>query len=282
MTASSQATPVASSGVGTQLRSAREQAGWSHADVAARLHMQMRVVQALEQENWARLGAQVYVRGQLRSYLRLLKLPESLADAVPEAAESRPTPLQPRTYTPPMQRILTRTMGRAVYVVITALIVVPVWMAARPHLGASEAVTASLGIDDSPAPAPAPQSEGPRPLTASLTQLPKRTPPAPVAEASSATAMDDAAGDGLLTLRFAGDSWVDVSAADGSTLEQALVRAGQERQFKAGDIGRVVLGNAGAVEVLRDGDVQDLSRFQRANVARFTVSSAGVLAPVAE
>ncbi|MCD9026986.1 DUF4115 domain-containing protein [Luteimonas sp. BDR2-5] len=282
MSASNQTTPAASSGVGEQLRSARERAGLSQAEVASRLHMQVRVVDALERENWARLGAQVFVRGQLRSYLRLLKLPESLADAVPEAAEVRPPTLTPRTYTPPMQRLLDKTMGRAVYVVITALIVVPVWMAARPHLGAPSEITASLGIDGTgdgaDAATPAPQSEGPRPLTASLAQLPKRTQqPAPAA------VPDDAPQQGAtLTLRFSGDSWIDVSAADGSQLEQALVQAGQERRFDADDLGRIVLGNAGAVEVLRDGDVQDLSRFQRANVARFTVSSGGVLAPVAE
>jgi len=275
MSASSQATPASSSGVGERLREARAQAGLSVADVAGRLRMQIRVVEALETENWARLGAPVFIRGQLRSYLRLLKLPESLADSVSDAATVRPPELTPRTYTPPMQRMLDKAMGRAVYVVITALIAVPVWVATRSHVDDSRPVeTASLGLDGSVQGL----SEAPRPtpVTASLGALPKRGPAAP-----AATETQPQSGDGLV-MRFSGDSWIEVIAPDGTQVEQALVQAGQERRFEAGAVGRVKLGNAGAVEVSSDGDVQDLSRFQRANVARFTVSSDGALAPASE
>lgn len=280
MSSSNQTVPAPSSGVGERLRAARQQAGLSVADVAGRLRMQVRVVEALEAENWSRLGAQVFVRGQLRSYLRLLGLPEALAESVPDATLA-PTPeLTPRTYTPPMQRMLDKAMGRAVYVVITALIVVPVWVATRTHVGSVDDVTASLGLaDDAALPQPEARPSGPTPVTASLAGPSKRSQPAarpedsPVAEASAA--------DGL-TLRFNGDSWMEVNGRDGRQIEHALVRAGQERQFEQGEVGRVVLGNAAAVDVLRGGDVQDLSGFQRASVARFTVSSDGALAPISE
>ena len=57
---------------GDQLRIAREAAGLEQAEVAARLKMPLRVVRSLEEEDWSRLGAPVFVRGQLRSYARLL------------------------------------------------------------------------------------------------------------------------------------------------------------------------------------------------------------------
>ncbi|WP_101927684.1 MULTISPECIES: helix-turn-helix domain-containing protein [Luteimonas] len=278
MSASNQTASATPSGVGEQLRHARERADWSVAEVASRLRMQIRVVEALERENWARLGAPVFVRGQLRSYLRLLKLPESLADTVSDATQVSPPTLTPRTYTPPMQRMLDKAMGRAVYVVITALIAVPVWMAARPHLGMPTVTeVASLGIadgDDATAATPADaEPRGPTALTASLANLPKRTPAAAPAAVPETT---------MLELRFSGQSWINISAPDGAQVEQALMQAGEQRRFEADDVGRMVLGNAGAVELLRDGVVQDLSRFKRADVARFTVSSDGVLAPVAE
>ncbi len=277
MSSSNQTVPAPSSGVGEQLRAAREQAGLGMADVAGRLRMQIRVVEALEAENWDRLGAPVFVRGQLRSYLRLLKLPESLADSVPDATLTQTPELTPRTYTPPMQRMLDKAMGRAVYVVITALIVVPVWVATRTHVGAGDEVTASLGLaDETGTPPAATRPAGPMPVTASLGGLPKRAPVAPVVDADDVDAAQE------LVLRFNGDSWMQVDGRDGRQVEQALVRAGQERRFDVADVGRVVLGNAGAVDVLRDGDVQDLSDFQRASVARFAVSSDGVLAPVSE
>jgi len=251
------------------------EAGLTVADVAGRLRMQLRVVEALEAEDWARLGAPVFVRGQLRSYLRLLKLPESLADSVSDAT-ARPLELTPRTYTPPMQRMLDKAMGRAVYVVITALIAVPVWVATRSHVDNSRPVeTASLGLDGS-VPVDTARPTRPTPVTASLGALPKR---APVVQS---TPEADARVDDGLVMRFSGDSWIEIIGADGAQVEQALVQAGQERRFEAGSVSRVKLGNATAVEVSSGGDVQDLSRFQRANVARFTVSSDGALAPVSE
>lgn len=277
MSSSNQTMPASSPGVGERLRVARMEAGLTVADVATRLRMQLRVIEALEAEEWARLGAPVFIRGQLRSYLRLLKLPESLADGVSDA-NVRPPELTPRTYTPPMQRMLDKAMGRAVYVVITALIAVPVWVATRSHVDNSRPVeTASLGLDGNiQGPAEATPSARPTPVTASLGALPKRAPavqPAPEPEAQ--TGAD-------LVLRFSGDSWIEVIGPDGAQVEQALVQAGQERRFEAGSVARVKLGNATAVEVSSGGDVQDLSRFQRANVARFTVSSDGALAPAAE
>jgi len=277
MSSSNQTMPASSPGVGERLRDARMEAGLTVADVAARLRMQLRVVDALEAEDWARLGAPVFIRGQLRSYLRLLKLPESLADGVSDA-NVRPPELTPRTYTPPMQRMLDKAMGRAVYVVITALIAVPVWVATRSHVDNSRPVeTASLGLDGNiQTPADAARPARPTPVTASLGALPKRAPVVPAASESVA-----AAGAGLV-MRFSGDSWIEVIGPDGAQVEQALVQAGQERRFDAGTVSRVKLGNATAVEVSSGGDVQDLSRFQRANVARFTVSSDGALAPASE
>ncbi|MDR6990807.1 RodZ domain-containing protein [Luteimonas sp. 3794] len=280
MSSSNQTMPASSPGVGEHLRATRMEAGLTVADVASRLRMQLRVVEALEAENWAKLGAPVFIRGQLRSYLRLLKLPESLADGVADG-DGRPPDLTPRTYTPPMQRMLDKAMGRAVYVVITALIAVPVWVATRSHVDDSRpAETASLGLDgdlqnagDEPRPA------RPTPVTASLGALPKR---APLAQPATESAASDAQVQASLLMRFSGDSWIEVIGPDGGQVEQALVRAGQERRFDAGTVARVKLGNANAVEVSSDGDVQDLSRFQRANVARFTVSSDGTLAPASE
>ena len=66
--------PDGDRGCGARLRKAREAAGLTQADVASRLKMPVRVVDSLESEDWSRLGAPVFVRGQLRSYSRLLGL----------------------------------------------------------------------------------------------------------------------------------------------------------------------------------------------------------------
>ncbi|HRN61434.1 MAG TPA: DUF4115 domain-containing protein [Luteimonas sp.] len=263
-------------GSGGRLREAREAAGLSVADVAQRLKMPVRVVESLESGEGSHLDAPVFVRGQLRSYARLLGI--RIDEALPAASASAPIEpprLAPRTYTPPLRRAADRMMGRLVYIVITALIAVPVWMATRSHLDSRLPADASLDLptaSQSPArPQPAaPADAGPRPLTASMAALPARE------------GRPDAAASSTLSLRFTADSWVEIFAADGSVLERGLLQSGERRDYAKGEVGRVVLGNADTVEVLGNGSVQDLSAFQRANVARFTVSSDGSIEPLGE
>ncbi|WP_159088745.1 DUF4115 domain-containing protein, partial [Xanthomonas fragariae] len=97
-------------------------------------------------------------------------------------------------------------------------------------------------------------------------------------EATSASATSG----GSLSLSFSGDSWVQILAPDGSAVEKALVRAGERRSYSPGQVGRVVLGNASAVQVQQGGSIVDVKPFQRANVARFAVSSDGSVVPASE
>ena len=75
---------------------------------------------------------------------------------------------------------------------------------------------------------------------------------------------------------------MQIFAPDGSKLEQGLLPEGERRSYGEGEVGRLVLGNSSAVEVRQDGRPVDLEPFSRANVARFTLSSDGSLAPVAD
>ncbi|UHQ25194.1 DUF4115 domain-containing protein [Lysobacter sp. 5GHs7-4] len=267
---SNEVAPDGGGNCGARLKLAREQAGLSHADVSARLKMPTRVVQALEENDLERIGAPVFVRGQLRSYARLLGV-----DLEPEldrvaVAQLAPSQLVSHTHTPRYRRVFEQATRRAIYIVLTAAIAVPVWLATRPHLDSNLAVqsldvpAASLAAGAAPAAEPAAPPQR-TPLIASMAPLP------------AAAAQRNA-----LSLNFTGDSWVQVYAADGSTLEQGLLGAGQRRDYAAGEVARVVLGNSSAVQVQQAGQPVDLAPFSRANVARFTLSSDGSLAPVSD
>ncbi len=264
----------AGAGCGQRLRKAREAAGLSLADVASRLKMPTRVVESLEAEDWARLGAPVFVRGQLRSYGRLLGLATAPLHAVSGVAPIQPPHLQPRTYTSPMQRMAEQFARRAVYIVITAALAIPVWVATQTHFALPVQASSSLDPPAVPADsgsAPQPPAFGP----ASLQQ------PSTVA-ASMAPLAQRVAPPSMLSLQFDAASWLRVTAKDGRILEEAVLAAGETRNYASGEVGRVVIGNAGSAQVRQRGVVQDLSSFQRANVARFTVSSDGSLQPVAD
>jgi len=274
-------------GCGERLRQARQAAGWTVEDVAQRLRMPAQVVRSLEEEQWQRLGAPVFVRGQLRSYARLLGVDVGQVLEQAQLQPVVPPTLVSHTHTPRARRIAESFGRRLLYVGITAVLVVPAWFATRGHFeGAAQGPsTASLdaipaavtvtppsqasargdAADSAAVPAARPASA---PYVASLAPVPRPAAPAAAPAAS-------------LDLQFKGDSWVDITAPDGSTVEKALVKAGQSRSFTPGQVARVVLGNASAVEVQQQGRIVDLQAFQRANVARFTVSSEGSVAPVA-
>jgi cytoskeleton protein RodZ len=200
-------------GCGTVLKQAREEAGMSRQDAASQLKMPERVLKSLEDENWQQLGAPVFIRGQLRSYAKLLKV-----DIDPYLQQAQLQPIRPaelisHSHTPHYQRVMESIARRAVYVVITAAIAVPVWVATQSHIeqGDDSRTTASLDVVPSEAATaggdghasqqPAAARMQAAPYVASLTPLPR--------------------GNGNeLVLRMTGDSWVQITGPDGSTLEK--------------------------------------------------------------
>ena len=268
-------------GGGERLREARLAAGLGLQEVAARLRMPVRVVEALEQGRWQDIGAPVFVRGQLRSYARLLDV-DLGALLETEVAPVVPVDLVSHAHTPRFQRVMESAGRRAVYVVITAAIAVPVWLATRSHFADAPPATASL---DAVPPAPAAGSPSPEAATtATVAQL----PPAPAAARETAPSVaslappvgrGQASSANTLELAFSGESWMQVTGRDGRVIEQALMREGESRSFAAADVGSVKLGNAAVVRVQQAGSIVDLAPYRRANVARFAVSSDGSVAP---
>ncbi len=261
-------------GCGSVLRQAREHAGLSLQEVGGQLKMPVRVLQALEDENWQVLGAPVFVRGQLRSYARLLKVDIEPCMERMQLQGVRPADLVSRSHTPRYQRVMESIARRAVYVVITAAIAVPVWVATQSHLGqGSSQTTASLDV----VPGSATQAE--QALNSNPQSAVPGTQPAPYVASLTPLPRNSAS---VLTLRMTGDSWVQIDGPTGASVERGLLKAGEERSFRSGEVGHVVLGNAAAVEVQQAGSTVDMTPYERANVARFAVSSDGSLAPVAD
>ncbi|MCK7592976.1 helix-turn-helix domain-containing protein [Pseudomarimonas salicorniae] len=281
--------------LGPRLREAREARGLSTLQAAEQLHLPHAVIESLENERFEQLGASIYVRGHLRSYLRLLELPEVLAEEGVRKMGEAPPALRTTTHTPRLKYLTDRYAMRAVYVLLTLSIIVPALWVATQHAGLGGMPRSARSLDAPPVPA---QDSGPRSPAALQPGAAQQLPAAPAeretvvasmapfynaprsAEPEPAESETSAAGGWLL--RFSEDSWVEVLAVDGRRLEYGLVRADSERRFPQGQVARVALGNAGGVEVLRDGASVDLQPFRRANVARFAVSSDGSLQPTSD
>ena len=262
-------THEALAGCGARLRAAREAAGLSIDDVAARLRMPGRVVRSLENEDWSRLGAPVFVRGQVRSYSRLLGLTTApLMDAL-TVGQVEPTKLVSRTHIPKAQWWAEQIGRRLVYIVLTLSLAIPVWVATRQHLAGSAEGVAALDAPADPAvPAEREIDRTPRTVVASM---------APVATSGQPAIATPAATGAEIVLRTSGKTWLEVVANDGSTLAKELLPAGAERRYAASQVRRMTIGNASAVALESRGRPVDALANARANVARFEVSSDGSL-----
>lgn len=256
-------THQALAGCGERLRAAREAAGLSVDDVALRLHMPARVVRSLESEDWSRLGAPVFVRGQVRSYARLLGLTTAPMMEALNVGPVEPAHLVSRSHIPQTQWWAEQVGRRLIYIVLTLSLAVPAWIATRERLAAEpEAATpldlpaGALGGVESAKPV------APRTVVASM---------APMASPASAAAHEG------LVIRTRAESWLEVVSPAGEVVEKGLLPAGSERRFAHAQVGRLTIGNASAVELHNLGRDVDLAPFARANVARFAVSSGGSL-----
>lgn len=259
---------------GARLRDARTAAGLGRHEVAARLRMPLHVVEALEEGRWEVIGAGVFVRGQLRSYARLVGV-DIEPFLVAGAASAEPVRLVSHEHTPRYQRWMESAGRRAVYVVITAAIAVPVWLATRSHLNEVAPATASLDAVP-PETDPAASAATSRPAASgSVAGNANGDSGAPYVASLAPSVNRAAVPANALLLEFSGESWLQVTGHDGAILEQGLVQAGDRRSFEAGDVARVVLGNAAVARVQQAGSIVDLAPYQRANVARFAVSSDG-------
>jgi len=246
---------------GERLKRAREAAGYSLSEASSRMRLPVHTLDALESGSWDRLGPPVFVRGQARNYARMLGICLD-NEALPSPFTTTQIPsLVSHAHVPRYRHVAENLARRAVYVVLTVSLVVPVWIATR---GAGAAAPAVAQLDVAPAEAASTAAASPTPMVASIAPL--GTPalePAPV------------------DVRFNGDSWVQLYGLDGTIVEKGVVHAGDHRALQPDAVGRLVLGNASAVQVVVRGEAIDLTPYIRANVARFTLSSDGSLAPSA-
>jgi cytoskeleton protein RodZ len=119
--------------IGQVLRAARERMGLAQAQAAERLHVDVAIIQALEEGCFAALGAPVFVRGHLRRYAELLGEPEA-------PLQSRYSALQEASIPPDLTQlpkraaaVMRRETRRWPLVLMASLLVVGIviWWALR-------------------------------------------------------------------------------------------------------------------------------------------------------
>jgi cytoskeleton protein RodZ len=205
-------------GTGARLRGAREHQGLTVVQAAERLHVDARTLEALEAEDFAALGADVYVRGHLRRYAELIgESPGELQELYASSTQAARPDLTRIPRSEPANGAARLVLPALLGLVGVALVVLLWWVLSMP-------------------------GEKPQPLAAA--------PPSTATTAAGAA--DEAApaataGATQLALKFSALSWAEVSDATGRRLLQGLYAPGSARTLSGAAPLRVILGNAPAV-----------------------------------
>jgi cytoskeleton protein RodZ len=247
-------------GIGTRLRRGREARGLTVLQAAEKLHVDARILESLEAEDFAALGAPVYARGHLRRYADLVgehyaEL-QSLYPATGQAAgpDLRRIPRgEPDRRSPRMVLLaLAVLLGFAVAGLLWWLLALPA--ATKPQPASARSVRSASAEQL---------------MTAIDAQVAARGAPAAIA------------GEARLALKFYGISWAEVTDASGRRLCEGLNAPDSARTVSGTPPLRVVIGNAPGVSVQLNGTRVALAGLlRRDGTARFTIDGSGHAAPL--
>ncbi len=260
---------------GKRLRQAREALGLTHAEVAAKLKLASRQIEAMEEEDWASLPERPYARGFYRNYARLVGIdPATLTF---DLASTQPEPPHQSTRLElPTQELGTvphegggqPRKAAAWLIPLVLLLALAAGVAYLQWSGEPLSRTpAATGSPPGQASAPAPRAPEPS-VTATSAPAAPASVPTPTAEVSS-PGIATPPGQRRVRLVFAGKSWTEIRS-NGEIVFSETAAPGI-REFDAPAPLSFVIGNASVVKLEIDGKPYDFSSSIRNEVARFQI-----------
>ena len=289
---------------GLRLRESREAARMSREEVAHHLHLDAQIIKALEEDNYEKLPSPIYICGYLRSYARLLKLPETEIVAAYTKGQEINASLIPENINilPGKKRTNTGLLKLIIPLLLLVVIaVVAIWLSEEADLasrntndGATVPLVIDTPIQQESAPITAPV-EDKAPLTLEGTQdepaakqaETELVPPSAdeieqkiaeqKAEGTAQLPADETganATQGDLHLVFHEDSWVEVTDSQGTRFVYRLEKAGAELFVDGRAPYKILLGKASGVDVYYKGEKFNHEPFHRDEIAYFRIGVA--------
>jgi len=263
---------------GGMLRAERERRGYSVQHAAEEMHLDVRVIEALEANRFEELGAPVYARGHLRKYASILGLSPATVLSRYEALGGMPidpTPI-PTTLATPVRVVERRRMSKVPLWIAAAIVIVAglAWLAFE-LLQKREAASATTSEVVEPTVA----QEPPNVDTPSVSE-PAAQVPAPVTQvAASAPPPRATAGDVRLRLEFTEPSWAEIYDASGQRLMFDMGTPGRVRTVAGAPPLRVNIGLASAVNAQVDDRPIVIPRRSGKDGAKFVIEADGSVKP---
>lgn len=274
------APPEKKVGPGPRLREAREAKRLSLEAAANQLRVDSALLRALEEDDYARFAAPIFVTGNLRAYARLLELaPEPLIEAYHQLGVDAPPPLKQVTRRLHFGSSSSLLPGVVLFLILVLAVILFVNLQnggelepvpEPPIAAAPEAEDGAAPLLELPLPAP-PLAEPPADAAASA-------PPAAAPAPTEVAPRPPAAAGGRATLSLKADraSWVEVRDANRRRVLYDLLDPGSTRSVEGLAPFEVLLGYGPGVTVEFNGRLVDHSRYTRQDVARFRVGEDGV------
>jgi cytoskeleton protein RodZ len=256
--------------VGQILRDAREARGITLDDVASRLRLMHRQIEAMETDDFESLGQPVFARGFVRNYARLLGLaPEALLARM-EGAPVETTAVS-QAEPPPQYSWLTSPWLILLLLGLLVMVGVPValymWLNSEVDEGPVAPAPAATQSRPASAVEPAPVAQ---PAVSSVVQRSPVAAPATAGAEADAPAAPATPGS-VLHFEFGEESWTEIRDVSGRMLLRQLNPAGSHVDVRGQPPFDLVVGNAAQARMTYNGRPIDLKPFTDLTVARFTL-----------
>ena len=274
--------------IGQTLRTAREAQGLSVEDVAGRLRLMLRQVDAIEADDFASLGQPVFARGFVRNYAKLLNLPAD--ELMARMGEDKPETAVVSKQPPPTGRawlsspwLILALLG--LLVLVLAPVGLYLWLNSgddaeddKPfYVLPADAVRPPAGPAVQPVPPPEPaEPTGENPVAAPPppAQVPAPAafaPREPVRPAAVEAPIDAPSQSRVLQFEFGGESWVEIRDGSGRMIHRQLNTPGSQVEVTGQPPFDLVVGNAANVHMTYNGRPIDLRPYIEVTVARFSL-----------
>ncbi|MFZ4162563.1 RodZ domain-containing protein [Streptomyces griseoincarnatus] len=230
--------------VGRALQQARIAAGLTVDDISTATRVRIAIVHAIEQDDFAPCGGDVYARGHIRTLAKAVKLDPAplLAQYEAQNGGGRPAPT-PAAPLFEAERIRPERRGPNWTAAMVAAIVVVIGFVGFTMVNGDDEGGASVAGDTEPA-------ESPTPSPTTKTAKPVVPAPDPSDSAIAAAPQDKVT---VKVVAADAPSWISAKDHNGKVLFAELLKKGEDKTFQDSSKIDLVLGDAGGLDLFVNG-----------------------------
>jgi cytoskeleton protein RodZ len=218
--------------LGTEIRCARERAGYTTANIASTSRIREAVIIDIESDNFSTCGGNAYARGHIRTIAKIIGIdPDNLVEKFAEATGDFDRPLVDMLeensaikHRGVRQAVSYKALSSVAAGVVALIIAVPAIISLFPN-----EKPASL----------TPSSQGVAPSTTNQNS-------AVVATRTSRVE--------LVVTGISGKSWIGIQDANGAQVFSGSINIGESKSFSDSQLLQVIIGNAAAVSLNVNGE----------------------------